>query len=189
MATMFSISQKQLGLGQWTAVANHPLGTKYVFPGDSTAGPKTFMYVQFVKGSGVDAYQGSPVAFDKSTMTDSNRVCGVDVSQAPSTTPCGIIWNSSTTAVTTAYYGWIQLAVPHEVLKSVIATTGLSATNLVVWEVDTNLDVATAYTSIVELVDTPFGMLCTGTSSAASETAISLHQRWDVLVLLNPYVT
>lgn len=189
LATLGSQAQP---IGTWSVTAKHDLGTILHQPADSVGGgPKTFMYVQYATGSGAAAYQGSPVAWDKSTITDAvaNRVVGVDVSQAPSTTPCGFIWNTSTTAVTTAYYGWIQLAVPNEVMKSVICSTGASATNLVVWEVDTNLDVATAYTSIVEVIDTPFGMLCTGTVATPSESAISNMQRWDVLVLLNPYVT
>jgi hypothetical protein len=183
-----SVSNKQLGIGKWTAVANEVLGTVVKFPATTTQGPRTYKYVQYRTDSGVAAHQGSPVGFVATLLTDPAYIVSADVSATGGLVPNGIIVNDSTTAVTDDYYGWIQLAVPGEILKTVLLTSGTANNALVVWETDYNLATATAFNSDVEVIDTPFGVVCTGVGTTTS-SVVSTSVTGDVLVILSAYLS
>ena len=111
-----SVSNKQLAIGTWTSAANENTGTIVEFPASNNRPKRTYMYVKFVKGSGSDLYQGTPVGITTEADGAGEIVISADQSAVIGTAFIGVAVSGSTTAVTTAYYGWIQLARPYEVL-------------------------------------------------------------------------
>lgn len=184
---MSVIDQRCLGIGKWTATQMHPMGMIFVEPaerdgGSGAHGQRTFMYVQHVVGSGAVAYQGTPCTF-ATGIEDGVYIVNSDVSAGMANSMIGVYWNDSTTAVTTTYYGWIQLARPYEVLASVVVTSGGAAADRVVWITDGKLTTHAAYSSAAENI--AIGVICTGglITSHPSTTASGC---WDIVVLPNP---
>lgn len=182
-------TQESLGIGKWTSTAEHALGFTWQEPAHGTQGPRTYMYVKFTKGSGADAYDGSPVGFIAASMTDALFTVAADASAVlPANTPCGVIRNTTGAAVTTNYYGWIQLFRPWEVVKSCIVSSDAGVNSLLHWTVDSHLDKATAYTSVVEAISIPVGGLLTGFDVDGATAYVSSCGYGDVLGVVNAYI-
>jgi len=186
---MDAISQAALGIGQWTSTQKHALGFIWKEPAKfGVHGARTYMYVKFTLGSGAAGYDGSLVGF-LATSTDALFNVAADISAVvPINTPCGVIRNTTGAAVTTNYYGWIQLIQPYEILKSVILSSDIGANSLAQWAVDSYGDLLGAYVSTHEGVILPFGVVLTGDPDGAT-ALISTQGYWDVLPVLNPYRT
>jgi hypothetical protein len=137
VSTCYSIQvqdSQTMGIGKWTATKMQPLGT-IIKTVDSNGSPKSYMYVQHAVGSGAVAYDGAPCGFTTSTVNGTYQVSG-DVSAVFGNSAIGVYRCSTTSAITTAYYGWIQLAVPGEILDSCVLLTQITTGDLVYWTAD-----------------------------------------------------
>ncbi len=174
------MTTQALGIGQWTATQKHDLGFKYQVPAKVGSGPKTYQYVQFVKASGPDAYRGTPAGWSAGIVDGSFTVSG-DQSAVLGKVPIGVFTNVLDTAITTAYYGWIQLAVPNEVLEDVCVETGSAAGDRVCWLADSILETVAAFDS--QIANVALGLVMSGvTSGHISSTG---NGTGDVMVILN----
>ncbi|HUU84396.1 MAG TPA: hypothetical protein VM243_12905 [Phycisphaerae bacterium] len=192
MGSIFAQSQRALGIGKWTATAYHDLGTIYTEPASSSQGQRTYMYVQFVKTANVDGHQGTPVGWS-ANMGDAAFIVHGDESTAVQDIFIGVVQNSSAAAVTTAYYGWIQLAKTGEVLQSAVMASGGSAAEFVCWNADTGLartDSPLSATAFAVFGYPPIGFICSPTPTVSASTApaggdslISLYQWAHVMVI------
>lgn len=170
------------GIGRWTATAVQKLGQEYIAPALGTQSTKKYMYVQYVKGSGPDVYDGTPIGF---TATLANGVFTVsgDESAVLGSKHCrGVIRsNGGSTAVTTNYYGWIQVAENNQILDSVAVKTAAAAGDQVDWVADGILNTAAAFNSTLNAM--PFGVVLTPAKKGAAP-GTTANQISDIIVLL-----
>ncbi len=170
-------------IGTWSVTARHALGMVVRYPGKpGVDGPRTFMYVNYVKGSGSDLFQGTPVGLTTATA-DGNFVVSGDQSAVFALAPIGICWSNSTSAVTTAYYGWIQLAVAGEILKSCLVTSMSAAGDRVIWQANDRV-FATQVVYDSTKVTFPVGVIVSGSTTiiATGSSLISTAGVADVFV-------
>ena len=171
-----SVSNKQLAIGTWTSAANENTGTIVEFPASNNRPKRTYMYVKFVKGSGSDLYQGTPVGITTEADGAGEIVISADQSAVIGTAFIGVAVSGSTTAVTTAYYGWIQLARPYEVLESVVCISTSGANVGFYWAAD-------GYLSTVTASRLPGAYALSGALSDPGESAISNRARFHLFCL------
>jgi len=175
------MAQSSMGVGKWTSAAKHGLGFTWLDPIEN----KTYTYVQFTKGSGVDGFEGSPCGIDAATAADGTLKVTCDQSASVNLQVVGVIRNVTGSAVTDTYYGWMQIAVPFQVLNSVICSSGVAYGERMVWSADAVCDGGPAFTSVIEKLFTPVGIVLSGCADSGN-AFVSTAGTADVLVLLHP---
>lgn len=174
------MTSQALGLGKWTATPQQNPGTIITVPAKVGSGQKTYMYVQHVVGSGAAAYRGTPCGF-AAACTDGTFIVNSDQSAALKTAPVGVYTKSDDEAITTTYYGWIQLAKPFEVLEYVALDSSSAAEDRVYWGVDGYLSTTAPLSSITDIV--PIGVVLTPAVATGHISSAANLGYADVLVL------
>lgn len=180
---------REQGIGTWSATAKYTTGTvihfnEFINSSGTASAPVTYMYVQFDRGALTTGpglgYQGNPVGLYDDVSTTS-VVVSSDFSTCLGNSMMGILVNSSTTAVTDAYYGWIQLARPGEILRSAMGLDGLDSGDLLLWSGDGGLISVAAHNSLLDNV--PNCVLGGDALEALSADSLSLYSLFDVFVM------
>lgn len=182
------------GIGKWTATRQDRPGRVFHREGfenaDGTWTPaRDYMYVQFTVTGTIKGFQGTPVGLSAESTGIGEIIVHGDQSEAIGNTVVGVLVSDSTTTITTAYYGWIQLATPHTILHSVVCTTGLSANSLVNWVADQYLEASGTFDSNTETYPMGWVMSGEGGTAVCPEDSLSTFTRWHVYVLgTNPAI-
>lgn len=164
------VESQTLGIGQWTAAAMHTLGD-VVRTIDANGLRKTYMYGQFVIGSGAAGHDGVPVGLAATVQRTGGPVFQADQSAVLGKAVVGVIRSDyGATAVTTTYYGWIQKLEQGEILDSVICKTAVAGGDRLYWATDIYLESLAAFDSTKDVASVVGVALTPAAGGAAAGT-------------------
>lgn len=169
-------SQRSLGIGQWTSTkaSGMETGQRFYDPDAQVE----YMYVQFNNGAGnlANADNGTPcgvyhfglnATYTGTSNLRSEMIVTTDVSD--SSKLLGFIRNSSSTAVTDGYYGWIALHKPGSKIPNARMVTAAAASDYVVWSADDHLTTTTFASVLAQYAD-KIGIVCSGVAATTVGT-------------------